>query len=263
LGVYVIVSYYKDASPSSRHARKITQQRFDTAQIQNEINNLLSYQSDALHWNLSQIDRIGQIGQQALQSYDKISRNLKIKMHSRKSAEKRIEKLLEDKNVFMGLSRELAEKAQKREIITKQPKEKLSGAKATLTIKNYLGGQYYFTVDEFKIERNEVYLIEGKHTKEKNLPSLNDIKDGLLKMMLFTNLEDVRIEDEIYNPISVLKLTTGSNIGLKSLNDQQKEFLGLLKKEAEINNFRILINKNPRSAQNLVSRKLNVVGLSK
>jgi len=92
LGVYVIVSYYKDASPSSRHARKITQQRFDTAQIQNEINNLLSYQSDALHWNLSQIDRIGQIGQQALQSYDKISRNLKIKMHSRKSAEKRIEK---------------------------------------------------------------------------------------------------------------------------------------------------------------------------
>jgi len=174
-----------------------------------------------------------------------------------------LKKLLEDKNVFMGLSRELAEKAQKREIITKQPKEKLSGAKATLTIKNYLGGQYYFTVDEFKIERNEVYLIEGKHTKEKNLPSLNDIKDGLLKMMLFTNLEDVRIEDEIYNPISVLKLTTGSNIGLKSLNDQQKEFLGLLKKEAEINNFRILINKNPRSAQNLVSRKLNVVGLSK
>jgi len=198
MGVYVILSYYKEVVPSSRYARKITRQRFDTVQIRDEINNLLSYQSDALHWNLSQIDKVGQIGQRALQSYDKISRNLRIKMHSRESAEKRIEKLLEDKNVFMNLSRELAEKAQKRESITKQPKEKLSGIKATLTIKNYLGGLYYFTVDEFEIKGNNLYLIEGKHTKDKNLPSLNDIKDGLLKMILFTNLEDVKVGNKDY-----------------------------------------------------------------
>lgn len=242
LGVYVILSYYKDAVPSSRYACKITQQRFDTVQIRDEINNLLSYQSDALHWNLSQIDKVGQIGQRALQSYDKISRNLRIKMHSRESAEKRIEKLLEDKNVFMDLSRELAEKAQKRESITKQPKEKLSGIKATLTIKNYLGGLYYFTVDEFEIKGDNLYLIEGKHTKDKNLPSLNDIKDGLLKMILFTNLEDVKVGNKDYVPMPILKLTTKQGFRLEFLNEQQHKFLNLLREEAKINNFRILIN---------------------
>lgn len=244
LGVYVIISHYKNALPSSRYACKITQQRFDTDQIRNEINNLLSYQSDALHWNLSQIDKVGQMGQQALQSYDKISRRLGIKMHSRESADKRIKKLLEDKNVFMDLSRELAEKAQKRETVTKQPKEKLSGTKATLTIKNYLGGLYYFTVDEFEIKENNLYLIEGKHTKDKNLPSLNDIKDGLLKMILFTNLENVMVKNKIYISMPILKLTTGSNFRLEDLNKSNRNILSLLQKEAKANGFKVLINYN-------------------
>ncbi len=43
----------------------------------------------------------------------------------------------------MELSRDLAEKAQKRESVTSQPKEYLTGEKAKLTIKNDLGGYYY------------------------------------------------------------------------------------------------------------------------
>src|SRR3989344_4003070 len=130
LDVYVIVAYYSDAIQSSRYEKKITKQRFDTKYLNEQINKLLSYQSSALHWNVAQIDNIWEIGKKALDSYEKISKKLGIEMHSKKSAEKRIAELKKGKDVFMTLSRGLAEKAQKRESITLQPKEKVDGTKA-------------------------------------------------------------------------------------------------------------------------------------
>lgn len=242
LGIYVIISYYNDATASSRYKRKITEQRFDIRHVKNEIDYLLSYQSDPLHWNISQIDKVGEIGQKALKAYNKISKKIGVEMHSKSSAEKRITELLKDKAVFMNLSRELAEKAQKRESITKQPKERLKGTKATLTIRNYLGGYYFFTSDEVRIDKQNVYLIEGKNTKTDNLPSLIDIKDGLWKMILFTNLEDVQIDGRNYVSIPVLKLTTSKSFRLESLNKSQSEMFKLLTNEAKVNRFKIIVN---------------------
>ncbi len=37
--------------------------------------------------------------------------------------------------------------------------------KAKITITNYLGGQYFLTVDEIRIDKKDLYLIEGKHSK--------------------------------------------------------------------------------------------------
>jgi hypothetical protein len=242
LGVYVIISYYVDASMSPRYRHKITDQRFDFNHIKSEIQKLLSYQSDALHWNLSQLDNVGKIGQKALKSYLDISERLDVEMHSFESAERRINQLLDDKEIFMRLSRNLAEKAQKRESITTQPKERLRGEKAKLTIKNYLGGYYYLTCDEVEIHKEYLYLIEGKHTKTGNLPSLEDVKDGLLKMILFTNLKDVKIDEVDYNPVPILKLTTGRGFSIKTQSESQKEMLSILKKEAETNGFKVMIN---------------------
>lgn len=144
------------------------------------------------------------------------------------------------KEAFMNLSRELAQKAQQRESNTIQPKEKLSGIKAILTIKNFLGGNYYFTSDEAEIKDKSIFLIEAKHSKENNIPSTNDIKDGLLKMILFTNLEDVKVDNKRYIPVPILKLTTDNKLDVNILD---KNKLELLKKEAETNGFRVLINK--------------------
>jgi len=242
LGVYVIIAYYNEASKNSRYKNKITNQKFDLPYIKYQIKELLSYQSDALHWNLLQVSKVGEIAQKALRAYIEISRLLGVEMHSQASAEKRIEQLIMGKEVFINLSRGLAEKAQRRESITVQPKEKLSGIKAILTIKNYLGGYYYFTADEAQVEGENLYLIEGKHTKTSRLPSLGDIKDGLLKMMLFTNLEEVKIDNKNYNPIAVLKLTSVRGFKERLLNNKQKELLNLLAKEAKINRFKVLIN---------------------
>ena len=242
LGVYVIIAYYIEAERSPRCKGKITDQRFDVDYIKNKIKNLLSYQSDALHWNLSQIENIGEIVEKAAQAYNRISKEKGIKMHSESSLRKRILKLKKGKDEFMSYSRGLAEKAQKREVVTIQPKEHLDGTKATITITNYLGGKYYLTSDEVWLRDDKIYLVEAKHTKEEKLPSLQDIKDGLLKMILFTNLEDVKIANSKFTSIPVLKLTTAKTLNVENLSKFQQETLKILKEEASKNNFKILLN---------------------
>lgn len=242
LGVYVIIGYYESAERSLRYKHKITNQRFDIPYIKEKLNNILSYQSDALHWNLCQIEEVGKIGKIALSSYEEISKKTGVEMHSKQSAQKRINELIKGKETFMHLSRELAKKAQNRESITIQPKEKLSGLKATLTIKNYLGGYYFFTCDEVEVERETIYLIEGKHSKQSIIPSLEDIKDGLLKMILFTNLKEVKIGEKGFNPVAVLKLTSSIKFIKEKLRSSQLESLRLLKREAKENDFEVIIN---------------------
>lgn len=241
LGVYVVISYYSKAERSERYRHKITNQRFDSEYTISRVKELLSYHSDALHWNIEQLKKIGEIGQNALESYEAISEELDVKMHSYTSAEKRIEKLNGKLKEFMDFSRVLAEKAQGRERLTKQPKENLSGEKATITIKNYLGGNYYFTSDEARIEGQNIYLSECKHSEQSNLPSLDDIKDGLVKMILFTNLKQVQVEGKKYNPIPILKLTSGKGFSLNNLSESQRTTLTLLRKEADKNNFQLLV----------------------
>ena len=241
LDVYVIISYYKDAKSSARYPNKITSQKFDTEHIKSEIKKLLSYHSSALHWNIEQISNIGIVGQKALEAYIRISNRLGVDMHSEISAQRRIAELLKSKEEFMAFSRDLAEKAQERERQTMQPKEKLSGGKATITILNYLGGCYYFTSDEAEIIGRDIYLVEGKHSKTNSLPSLVDIKDGLFKMILFTNLEEVKVGGVKYNPVPILKLTIDKGFDERDISLSQKKLLDGLVKEAKLNGFQIFI----------------------
>lgn len=242
LNIYTIISYYVTAEKSLRYKDKITDQRFDITHLMEEISNLLSYQSDALHWNLAQTEKAGEICQKALDSYERISKILNVEMHSKESARKRSAELLKGKENFMTLSRGLAKKAQNRKAITIQPKERLSGNKATLTIINNHGGYYFFTCDEVKIKNRTIYLIEGKHSKQSCIPSMDDIKDGLLKMILFTNLKEVKIDNTEYIPVPILKLTGNIPFSIASLRKSQIENLRLLKKEAEKNSFHVQIS---------------------
>lgn len=242
LNIYVIIGFYIDAEKNPNKNNKITKQEFDIEYLSNEIKKLSCYQSDPLHWNLDQIEKVYDIANIALNKYDEISKKLNIKMHSIESAKTRIEKLYESREKFMNTSREFSKKAQKRESLTIQPKENLSGNKATITIKNYLGGLYYFTCDEVMTHENKLYLIEGKHTKNNVLPSEDDIKDGLIKMILYTNLVNVKINDKEYQKTPVLKLTTDNVFNENILNESKSKLFKLLKEEANINNFKIMIN---------------------
>lgn len=242
LNVYVIISYYVDAEINPRYSNKITNQRFDIDYIKEQLEELIPYKSDALHWNLSQAAKAGIIAQRALKSYQKTSNRLGVTMHSEEQALRRIAEISNDLEDFKNFSRERAEKAQKRESRTTQPKEYITGEKGIITIKNYLGGNYYFTIDDVFIDNDTISLAECKHSKKDLIPKIGDVKDGLLKMIVFTNLENVTVEKQRYNPKSILKLTSGREFSKKRLTRSQIELIMSLKSEAVTNNFNVLIN---------------------
>lgn len=60
-------------------------------------------------------------------------------------------------------------------------------------------------------------------------------------MILFTNLEDVKIDNKSYIPVPILKLTIEKGFKAKNLNNSQKKILNLLQREADINGFKIFL----------------------
>ncbi|MDR2193310.1 MAG: hypothetical protein LBP19_02425 [Treponema sp.] len=234
LGVNVIIAAYADAEKNQRYAHKITNQRFNAEYISGKIQDLLSYQSDALHWNIEQINNIAVAAELSKHYYESISIKTGVTLHSVQGIEKRIATIKND--TFQFLSRKNAQSAQQREINTIQPKECVQAdMKARINITNYLGGTYYFTCDEARIEKDTVYIIEGKHTKQGELPSLDDIKDGLIKMILYSNLKHVSINNTLYAAKPVLKLTAGG--AASGISADKKKIIEALLKEARANNF--------------------------
>ena len=90
-----------------------------------------------------------------------------------------------------------------------------------IEIENYLGGYYYFTIDDVLDKNNILYLIESKHSKNSIFPSNDDIKDGLLKLMLYNNLCEIRDLKTKRDFKIVLRLTSNtlkSNVDLPNNN---------------------------------------------
>jgi hypothetical protein len=242
LQTYVIITYYDTAEKSLRYSNKITKQKVSSKYLIDKLAELHCYKSDALHWNLLQTKEIHSVTQKALESYQRISRNLGVKMHDGKSVLNRIENLTNDFDYFLNHSRLEAQKAQHREALTTQPKELTDiTIKAKITVTNFLKGVYFFTVDEAIIRDNELYLIEAKHSANAHLPSREDIIDGLIKMTLFSNLEDVTIGEIKYKHIPTLKLTTSHGIEEKYLSERQRKLLTGLKQVAVLNKFSLIL----------------------
>lgn len=119
-------------------------------------------------------------------------------------------------------------------------------------IENYLGGQYFFTIDDVFLRNNILYLCESKHSKNALLPSSDDVKDALLKLMLYNNIDSIK-ECEKFKIILRLTSTLKDSIILPNDNlanfldknnftSAQKEMLNALNLESKKNNFEIWIN---------------------
>jgi hypothetical protein len=204
LDVFVIFAYYNKAG------NKITSQQFDNKFVLEKIREIEQYHSSALHWNLNELNtNLHNIIDKVKSSYSKIETATGVKLHHSNGLDNFKNKIGKDVSLFMEFSRGKAEKAQLREFVTVQPKESLSTlSKAKITITNYLGGQYFFTVDEVVISKEKLSLIEGKHSVNAVLPSKGDIKDGLLKMILYCNLSDTKVNGKKISCEPILELTS-------------------------------------------------------
>jgi hypothetical protein len=261
LDVFVIFAYYDKAEINKRNPQKlkITNQQFDNKFIKTKIKEIEQYHSSALHWNLNELKtKLHSIVDIAANAYQKIERKTGIKLHSRDGLDNFKTKIGCDISDFIQFSRDKSQQAQLREIVTVQPKERLqSQTKATITIENYLGGQYFLTADEIKINHKELHIIESKYSKNSRLPSVGDIKDGLLKMILFSNLSSVFVDGQIAKCKAVLTLTStkikgqiyssdtdneiNTFIVKNKFNTKQSNLLQNLFKEASNNNFIVQI----------------------
>jgi hypothetical protein len=261
LDVFVIFAYYDKAEINKRNPQKlkITNQQFNNKFVKTKIKEIEQYHSSALHWNLNELKtKLHSIVDFAADAYQKIEQKTGIKLHRQDGLENFKTTIGNDISDFMRFSRDKSQQAQSREIVTVQPKERLqSQTKSTITIENYLGGQYFLTADEIKITHKELHLIESKYSKNSKLPSIGDIKDGLLKMILFSNLSNVFIDGQSVKCKAILALTstkikgqiyssdTKDNINAfiveNKFNTKQSKQIQSLFEEASNNNFIVQI----------------------
>ena len=194
LNVYVILGFYDGADLHPTRQGKITNQCLNNDYICEQLAELANYHQSALHWNLNQLEntRLSALAQRAKNAYTHIANTLQVKLHNVENIDNFITKITKDKESFMEFSRSKARAAQNRESLTLQPKEQIGiGSKCKITIENYLGGQYFFTCDDVFVKNGVLYLCESKHSKNALLPSSDDIKDGLLKLMLYNNIDSI------------------------------------------------------------------------
>lgn len=247
LGVYVIIGYYaravKNNRPEQRHKQKSTAQEFDHRYLNKKLLELQSYKLDALHWNLSQLAVVDEVAIRAKESYIKIAKTTGIQLHNISGIENRIAVIQIKAEAFKNFSRGLAESAQHREYYTIQPKEILIEKKAKISISNYLGGEYRFTMDEAMLQGDKLFLIEKKHSNKSSIPGISDIKDAFLRMILFTNLCEVKVGKKEYQPFPVLGLTSKlfSGFNVSSESNLKDKYLNSIFEEGRQNNFLVFL----------------------
>lgn len=257
LDVHVILAYYDSAEKNTKRGDQITAQKFDNNYILSRLKEAFEFNGTPREWNERESKQLKNVFEKAKLSYKKISTETKTYLHDSTALDELI-KVAETPEKFLEFSRNKSQKAQAREFVTEQPKEALStDTKAKVTINNALFGKYFFTCDETKIEAKTVYLIEAKHSVRAKMPSKNDIKDGFIKMMLYTNLQNVKVGAKPYNLKVQIRLTANQLKGSinSDANDENvnkfltentfttndSTFIKKIFQEARENNFSIIL----------------------
>ncbi|MDX1917801.1 MAG: hypothetical protein SFT81_01480 [Candidatus Caenarcaniphilales bacterium] len=260
LNIYIILTYYNNAEPNltakSQGKHKITNQQYNQNHVCEQIEKVLKYQQSALHWHRDLIENdFSTVLKKALESYAEIEKNSGITLHSHANLALFEQKIREDTNHFMNASQEMSKSAMKREIRTNHRLEytENNSSKACIYLKNYLGGIYHLTCDEVFFEEDKLIIQESKNATGGCLPSMSDIKDGLFKLILYSNIDNLTLNDKAYEFVTRLKLTgknlIGSillpveqselksflNLNSQSLSEKQKKTISMLNREAESN----------------------------
>lgn len=266
LNVYIVLGFYSDARKNTatlqKHREKLNAQTFDNEFIKRQIGEVINCKQSALHWNINLFEsRFVTIFEQALTAYRDIANRTQVKVHEQMSLLNYLQRIKSEYAQFRLLSLRASQFASNRELATTHLYEHLEdGAKATFYIENYLGGVYHLTADEVVLEEDKYIIQESKHASRGSLPSVADIKDGLFKLILFSNLKTMQLNNQEVAFTSRLKLTGTKlkgrvllpaasddiesfiELNRSVLTKRQREIINLLQRETSANaNLRALI----------------------
>ncbi|OIO30269.1 hypothetical protein AUJ77_03440 [Candidatus Nomurabacteria bacterium CG1_02_43_90] len=229
--VFVILAWYSDAEKKTEY--RITSQKFDTNYIKKKIKEISEYQFDAHHWNNEHfIKDFRDVYEKAVSSYDAISEKLSVKLHPSSGHKAFLEKIIDKSNPktislnnFASETLAKSRLAAAREVVVKHKNEHLSleSEKLVFEIVNNLGGSYFLTADEIIIDEDKKQLIiqEAKNATTEKLPKSADIKDGLFKILLFSQIKTIHIDEIKYDYKVSLKLTGRISSSLKLPTTQE------------------------------------------
>jgi hypothetical protein len=213
LNIFVILAWYEDAKPHLTRDGKVTSQLMSVQYVRDRLKEINSYQQTALHWNLFHFERdFVDVYRQAIDSYRSIAAKTGIRMHAESDHLAALNRFMVDGKFqiesFRQISLKRSKGAAQRETLVQHLQEFLQdGDKAYFTLENYLGGEYHLTADEVYKDGTRLVVQESKNTTKSKLPSLNDIKDGLLKLILYSNMDELLMDGVKVDFTAQLKLT--------------------------------------------------------
>ena len=232
LNIYIILAWYEDAERKPNTTDRITNQILNIESVCEKLLEVSRYQMTALHWNTTHFEKdFESIYLNAVAGYKKISREENVGVHSPTNHLQTLEKFKADGHFSLTSFKEAtlprSSEAAHRESLTTHILESLEeNTKGVFCISNYLGGQYHLTADEVYWESNQLIVQESKNNSKGKLPSENDIKDGLFKLILFANMERVTIDDRAnIQFVTRLKLT-GDLVGSLFLPCETDDIFG-------------------------------------
>jgi hypothetical protein len=216
MNVYVVLAWYADAD--KENAYKVTNQRLDSEYVRNKLNEIATYKLDAHHWNNAHFrNEFVWVFRRAVQSYEAIAKRLGVQMHSAERHLRFLDTIVDPNNQncldllrFRDVTLRMSRMAALRETETHHMLEELQQGtqKALIELKNNLGGVYTLTADEVYVGTDGIVIIqESKNSTDSILPSEDDIKDGLFKLVLYSCIDSLRINNVPVRFSTRLRLT--------------------------------------------------------
>ncbi len=232
LNIYIILAWYEDAERKPNTTDRITNQILNAENVREKLLEVSRYQMTALHWNTTHFENdFEPIYLNAVAGYKKISREENVAVHSPTNHLQTLEKFKADGHFsltsFKDATLPRSYEAAHRESVTTHILESLEeNAKGIFRISNYLGGQYYLTADEVYWEDDQLIIQESKNSSKGKLPSEDDIKDGLFKLILFANMEQVSIDERENIQFATRLKLTGDLVGSLFLPRETGDIFG-------------------------------------
>ena len=219
LDVYVIIAYYneaklgkigkqstnaKEGKPSKEGTAKLESQILELASIKEQIHKIIKEKPDITIWNNEQIKKIPELLDSAIRRYRELGNDLNVplKFRSLQNKENANIEWKQDLQKLLQYFTELEIDAQDRETKTDHKHEDISityGNKAKFNIDCGKSRILYLTADAVDVNKgNKVIIItEAKNTTKDKFPSSDNLKDDLMKLMLFKKT-DFKIDDVSY-----------------------------------------------------------------
>ncbi len=236
MNIYIVLAWYENATKKSN--TRIDNQRLNSPHVSQKLQEISQYRLDAHHWNKQHFEtEFVSIYEKAVASYAEIAQKLGVSLHSPETQLKFLKKVRSqtdpsrlDLEKFMEVSLKGSAGAAQRETQTSHRYEQLAAEteKVLICLRNNLGGTYYLTVDELIVEGSSVILQESKNsTRTGELPSEDDIKDGLFKLLLYKHIHSLKLNGQSVSHSVRLRIT-GNFYGRLNLPSADKEMRAFL-----------------------------------